>query len=249
MKSNNKPTSKPVGEPVSRTKKKQFLKTALFITVFLLLSFLQNVFFQNIESVFANDSTASNSTTSTEEVKTKYDPIQITNQITDPTNLLTADKVQIQNAFDKAKSTSNVNVYCVFVPDFANPTDADSWIQQTAALSDFDSKSVLFAVATQSGKTAIFIPSDSEKLHKHNLDTVSPAVVQLLSNSLWSEATIEFAKEISAQANANSLPLYLVIIIIAIILGILIGLLYLAFFRKKVNKINKPKRLKNITSV
>ncbi|MDR3152254.1 MAG: TPM domain-containing protein [Bifidobacteriaceae bacterium] len=201
-------------------------------------------FIQDPKLVLANDLVAT-----IDEVKTKYEPMQIINQITDPTNLLTADKVQIQNSFDKAKNTTDIKVYCVFVPDFTNPSDPDSWIQQTAALSNFSSKSVLFAVATQSGKTAIFIPNDSEKLHKHNLDTVSPAVVQLLSNSLWSEATIEFAKEISAQADANSLPLYLIVFIIVIISGAIIGLLYLIFFRKKDSKINKPKRLKKTASI
>ncbi|MDR3128274.1 MAG: hypothetical protein LBT99_02985, partial [Bifidobacteriaceae bacterium] len=124
------------------------------------------------------------------------------------------------------------------------------WIHQTANLSNFDNNAVLFAVATQSGKTAIFIPKDSQNLKKQNLETVSPSVVQLLSNSLWSQAAIEFAKEMSAQAKANNLPIYLIIIIILIIVGAVVGLLYLLIFKKRRKSYKqKPKRLKTVSSI
>ncbi|MDR2748432.1 MAG: hypothetical protein LBB10_00825 [Bifidobacteriaceae bacterium] len=198
--------------------------------------------FANVNHSYADDSTSA--------TKTKYDPILISSQITDPNNLLAADKPQILSIFQKAQEQSNIKVYCIFVPDFSNPPDPDAWIDQTAAMSNLDSQSVLFAVATQSGKTAIFIPKNSEKLSKRNLETVSPSVVQLLSVSAWSEAVIEFTKEITAQADANSLSPFIIAVITLIIIGAIAGLLYLFIFRKKLQKSkDKPKRLKRIETV
>ncbi|MDR2799218.1 MAG: TPM domain-containing protein, partial [Bifidobacteriaceae bacterium] len=218
-------------------------KLPAFFTIF---AFFMSVLFagfaiSNSAFSYANDSST---------VKTKYEPIMVSSQITDPNNLLASDKPQIISAFQKAYDQSDIKIYCVFVPDFSNPDDPDAWIQATGALSNLDSKSVLFAVATQSGKTAIFIPKDSENLSKRNLETVSPSVVQLLSASQWSQAVIEFTKEITAQADANSLPPVIIVIIVLLGLSIIAGALYIFIFRKKLQKASdKPKRLKKIETV
>ncbi|MDR3127890.1 MAG: hypothetical protein LBT99_00980, partial [Bifidobacteriaceae bacterium] len=88
----------------------------LFLLLFSLFGLLINIF---PSITLADEQNFTNTT------KTKYKPMQITSQITDPNNLLTADKPQVLASFNKAQNNSGIRIYCVFVPDFTNPSQAD----------------------------------------------------------------------------------------------------------------------------
>jgi hypothetical protein len=115
-------------------------------------------------------------------------PSRLATQVTDRVGALTAGRSEVDAALARLRTDTGLQLFVVFVDSF-DGTDAQTWTDRTAALSDLRDRDALLAVATEDRSYAYsFGPTGltDEQLEQVALDDIEPA----LARSDWAGAVV-----------------------------------------------------------
>lgn len=111
-------------------------------------------------------------------------PGTLTEDITDPQNLLGADVGSVRDAIATARSETGVKVKLLYLSNFSRGSNPDAWAQRVLASMNPDPDTVLLAVASQDGKLVVAVSSNSDSWLKDQstVDTLSQAALGPISD-------------------------------------------------------------------
>jgi hypothetical protein len=196
----------------------------------------------SLNPVSAEEIESPSSSDTTVTTPSDYHPAELTSQIVDPNNILSASRTEVQEAIDRAWSEAQEKLYVIFLPRFDGATTPDEWIDKTAELTGLSPNSVIYAVAYESGQLTVFIPEDSVNLSVSHFSNIANAAESHLVNAAWGDSVKAVAESIVAQTVLPAHNYFLIVIIIgAVGLGVAGYLIYFFVFRNK-RKVKKAAR-------
>lgn len=135
-------------------------------------------------------------------------PVQLgSGRVADTANVLTsAETSSVTDAIDSLASSRNVDLWVVFVPTFTDPSDAESWANQTAEDNNLGPNQYLLAIATED--RAYYLSGDSsgpvtgDQLTQIEQQLVLPQ----LRDDDWAGAGIAAADGLGTAVGGGSIP-------------------------------------------
>ncbi|CAN5319810.1 hypothetical protein BH11ACT3_BH11ACT3_03550 [soil metagenome] len=130
---------------------------------------------------------------------THDDPVNLHGaDVVDQAGVLGSQTADVQAALDKLAAETDTQLFVVYVDTFTNPSDAQTWADESAAQSGLGDNDALLAIAVDDRVYRWSVPSDFP-LSDGQIDAVSSKLEDQLADDDWAGGAIVAAQEIQAQ--------------------------------------------------
>ncbi|MFI2753179.1 TPM domain-containing protein [Cellulomonas sp. P22] len=133
---------------------------------------------------------------------TATEPLKVTREVTDQVGALGGQVDQVQAALDDLASSTQYQLYVVYVSTFSGQ-DRVAWSDETRAQSGLGDDDLMLAVAVDD-RSYVLSPEVVPGLSSSQLDSITASVEDRLRSDDWAGAAITAAQEIQAAAGAGS---------------------------------------------
>ncbi|MGK9148743.1 TPM domain-containing protein [Plantibacter flavus] len=135
-------------------------------------------------------------------------PVQLgSGRVSDSAGVLSSSEVaSVTDAIDSLASEQNVDLWVVYVPTFTNPSDAESWANQTATDNNLGPNQYLLAIATED--RAYYLSGDSSgPVSGDQLTEIEQQLIlPQLRDDDWAGAGIAAAQGLGTAVGGGSIP-------------------------------------------
>lgn len=138
--------------------------------------------------------------------------------------LSSSDEAAIQARSEELSSSSNVDLWVVFVDEFTDPTDAETWANDTAILNNLGPNQYLLAVSV--GGQAFYLSGDSEgPVSESQLIAIEQErIAPELGAGDWAGAAIAAADGLAAATGGGGIGGVLFVGLLIVVAGVIIWL-------------------------
>ncbi len=146
-------------------------------------------------------------------------PFRLQTQVTDNAGALSGSELdQVRGAVDKLYDDRRIQLWVVFVPDFAGQS-GPTWAQNTMTMSGFGDDDALLAVATEAREYAFQVPSTApgdaaSRATEIRRNDIEP----MLRQGDWAGAAVAAADGLNTSSGSGMSPLAMVIALVILLL-------------------------------
>lgn len=135
-------------------------------------------------------------------------PVQLgSGRVADTANVLTSAEVSsVTDAIDSLASSRNVDLWVVYVPTFTDPSDAESWANQTAEDNNLGPNQYLLAIATEDRAYYLSGDSSGPVTGDQLTEIEQQLILPQLRNDDWAGAGIAAADGLGTAVGGGSIP-------------------------------------------
>lgn len=136
--------------------------------------------------------------------------INVTNDITDPQNLLGSDIAALVDQVQQTRKQTGVSVKLLYVPRFGSGEDPQRWAGGILESSDAKPNTVLLAVASEDGNLVVAVSANSDEWlrRQSTVDALSQAAQKPLATGSgpdWSGSAASMMTEVVQQHHSTTL--------------------------------------------
>ncbi|PST46181.1 hypothetical protein CPA40_06990 [Bifidobacterium callitrichos] len=153
----------------------------------------------------------------------------MTNEITDPQNLLGSNVSTVTDKIKQTEETTGVHVHLQYVESFGSDITPSTWANRVLEASKPEPNTVLLAVASGDGNLIVAVSSNSDEWlrDENTVDELSKAATAPLAkqnDQNWSGAAIAMMDEIEQQkrTSTNSRAIRIGVIVMGVVLIVLV---------------------------
>jgi uncharacterized membrane protein YgcG len=164
------------------------------------------------------------------------DPVDLAGAyVLDESGVLGSELGDVRDSLDNLYDKTGAKVFVVYVDTFTNPSDGQSWADQTAELSGLGTADLLLAIATQDRNYAYSTGSDFPASDAQIQKAVDDDLIPALRDSDWSGGAIAFADGLVAAQAPSPVPAILGGVAVAGVgTGVVVGVVRSRRKKKKV---------------
>jgi hypothetical protein len=126
--------------------------------------------------------------------------------VLDDAGVLGGDAGEVQDAIDRLYDETGAKVFVVYVSSFSNPSNAQSWADQSADVSGLGAADLLLAIATEDRNYAISTGADFVVSDDDIDSAVADQLIPALRDDDWSGGAIAFADGLRASQAPSPVP-------------------------------------------